>query len=134
MHHASQQDWTSRSWRALALFGALALSAGAAWSGDSYYGSDSRHPSFTGGFEGSHRSPHFHGSKGFHSFPGNFDEGTGPRNDHGHSGDARKYGAHADASGHHQSGYLVQRLFKSGGYSRPDRRLFHYRSAWYGER
>lgn len=120
MQHASHSLW-----RALAL--ALAL-VSQVHAGDSYYGADHRLASDLGGYEGSGRSGHDHGAKGFYSYPGNFYEGRGPRNDYGHAGDARRHGSYADASGHHQGAYLVQRLFMSGGYSNPDHRLFHYRS------
>ena len=128
MQHATQHDNSISGWRAFALGLVLALSGTAAQAGDSYFGADVRFPSDLGGYEGSHLSSHYHGSHGFFSYPGNFHEGFGPREDYGHSGEARKYGAHADASGHSQAAYLVRRLFMSGGYSNPDHRLFHYRS------
>ena len=132
MQHAKQHDGRS-GWRAFAVALALALTGTAAHAGDSYYGADNRSPSSVGGYEGSSRSPHPHGSNGLFSYPGNFSEGTGPRSDYGHSGDVRKYGQYADASGHHESAYLVRRLFMAGGYNHPDMRLFHYRTACWGE-
>lgn len=144
--HASQHDksifdWrrpnatpSSFNWRTVALSIALALSATAAQARPhATMGTDGVHPSVTGGYEGGARSTHDHGVNGFFSYPGNFYEGSGPRNDYGHSGEARRFGHHADASGHSSAGYLVQRNFLPGGYSSPDHRLFHYRSACYGE-
>lgn len=107
---------------------ALALAVTAAHAGENYYGADHRLAAPLGGYEGSVRQGHDHGQKGFYAYPGNFYEGHGPRNDYGHAGDARRHGSYADASGHNQAGYLVRRLFMSGGYSNPDHRLFHYRS------
>ena len=127
MQHSQKHD-ARRPWLALAAALVMAFAPRAAAAGQSYYGADSRLPSFVGGWEGNQASPHFHGSKGFWSYPGHFYEGTGPRSDYGHSGDVRAYGRHADASGHYQAGYLIQRLFIAGEYNRPDQRLFHYRS------
>lgn len=121
---------TARWGRSL-LAAALLLASAEAGLARNYYGQDSRFPSSHGDWEGSHLSTHWHGSKGFHSYPGNFHEGYGPAHDHGHAGEVRKYGRHADVAGHWQAGYVRRRDFLPGGYQDPpDRRLFHYRRTW----
>ena len=127
MQHSTKHDGM-RWLLALAL-----MLAPAAAHAQNNFGQDSRYPSALGGYEGSQLSTEFHGARGFWAYPGHFFEGSGLRNDHGHSGEVREYGPHADASGHDVAGYRVQRLFIAGEYNDPDMRLFHYRSGCRGE-
>lgn len=121
---------TAARWGKTLIAGALLLAGASAAPARNYWGQDSRFPAANGGWEGSALSTHYHGSKGFFSYPGNFTEGRGPRHDLGHAGEVRKYGRHADVSGHWQAGYVNRRDFLPGGYANPDPRLFHYRRPW----
>jgi hypothetical protein len=83
-----------------------------------------------GGYEGSTRSNHFHFHRGYFGYPGRWFEGHGPRSDHGHAGDVRRYGIVATQPGHASAAFVPQRQFYRGGYGHPHRKLFHYNGEW----